>query len=55
MITTQQIEIPKTDNLCSEYIESALSKFGSKGIVPLRWAIVDVTRDNYVVSVSYEK
>lgn len=55
MITTQQIEIPKTDNLCSGYIESELLKLGSKGIVPLRWAIVDVTQENYVLSVSYEK
>ncbi len=52
MITTEQIFIPKTDNLSSEYIQAELSK---KNIVPLRWAIVEVLDEEYVLSVSFEK
>lgn len=51
MITTQQIEIPKIENLSSEYIEAELAKLN---IVPLRWAIVEVKDDSYLLSVSYE-
>ena len=51
MITTKQIEIPKTRNLTSDYIETELSKMN---IEPLRWAIVDVLKDKYVLSVSYD-
>lgn len=52
MIVSQQIEIPKTSNLSSEYIEAELSKLG---IVPLRFAIVEVLEEKYVLSVSFEK
>ncbi len=51
MITTRQIEIPKTENLTSSYIETELSKMD---IEPLRWAIVDVLSDRYILSVSFE-
>lgn len=51
MITTKQIEISKIDDLSSEYIEAELQKLD---IVPLRWAIVEVMAEKYVLSVSYE-
>lgn len=51
MILSKQVEIDKAADLNSEYIESELQRLG---IVPLRWAIVEVLRDKYVLSVSYE-
>ena len=52
MILTDEFKINKTENLESSYIENELSKFN---ISPLRWAIVDVTDTQYVLTVSYEK
>ena len=52
MITTDRIEIPRIENLTSGHIETELSKMN---IEPLRWAIVDVLENNYILSVSYEK
>lgn len=52
MITTEELEIKKTDNLTSEYIEQELAKVN---IVPLRWAIVNAKEDSFVLSVSFEK
>ena len=52
MITTEEIEIPKTENLTSGYIEKELAKLD---IAPLRWAIVEVRQDSYILSVSFEK
>ena len=52
MILTDEFKIDKTENLESSYIENELSKFN---ISPLRWAIVDVTDTQYVLTVSYEK
>ncbi len=52
MITTENFEIEKTQNLTGAYIENALEQ---KGISALRWAIVEVTEENYILSVSYEK
>lgn len=52
MILSEEFKIKKTDNLSSNYIESELEKIG---IEPLRWAIVDVLNDGFVVSASYEK
>ncbi len=51
MITTNNFEIKKTQNLTSSYIENELNLMG---IRPLRWAIVNVCEDSYSVSVSYE-
>ena len=51
MIETKEIAIPKTTNLNCEYIEKELQNFE---INPLRWAIVDVTNDHYILSVSFE-
>ncbi len=52
MILTDEFKIDKTQSLESSYIENELSKFDIK---PLRWAIVDVTDTQYVLTVSYEK
>lgn len=52
MISTDNIEIKKINDLTSDYIENALEQMG---ISALRWAIVDVTDENYILSVSYEK
>ncbi len=52
MITTEQFELKKVDNLTSSYIEEELKK---NNIEPLRWAIVSVNPDKYIVSVAYEK
>lgn len=51
MITTNDFEIKKTDNLTSSYIESELAKIG---VVPLRWAIVEENSNVYTVTASYE-
>ena len=52
MITTENFEIEKTEDLTASYIENCLAQ---KGIEPLRWAIVDTTDENLIVSVSYKK
>ena len=49
MILTDEFKIDKTENLESSYIENELSKFN---ISPLRWAIVDVTDTQYVLTVN---
>lgn len=60
MIKTQQLQINKTQNLTSEYIEN---KVIEKLLVDndclslddlLRWAIVEITDDFYQVLVSYD-
>ena len=43
------VEIPKTVNLTTEYIESELTKLN---ITPLRWAVVNVSDKMYEVSVA---
>ena len=43
------VEIPKTENLTTEYIESELTKLN---ITPLRWAVVNVSDKMYEVSVA---
>ena len=52
MITTTNFQIEKIQDLTSKYIETELKK---KGVVPLRWAIVDEDDTFWVVSASYEK
>jgi hypothetical protein len=51
-IVSEIIEIEKTDNPTTEYIESELKK---RGITPLRWAIVKISEDNYTISCAFEK
>lgn len=50
MIVSEQLKIAKTAELTSDYIESELKKHS---IEPLRWAIVEVQDEFYVLSVSY--
>ncbi len=49
MISTKEIKIPKTDKISSEYIESHLEKMG---LNVLRWAIVEVNEDFYLVNLA---
>lgn len=51
-IISEQKEIPKTENLTTEYIEEELAKLKIK---PLRWAIVEVSKEKYILNVSYKK
>lgn len=51
-IITDEIKIPKTETVTTQYVENQL---GSRGIVPLRWAIVKKDAQNFVVNVSYCK
>ena len=48
-IENTEIKLPKTDNLNSEYIEQALTE---RGIDFVRWAIVAVDSENYILNVS---
>ena len=52
MITTDNIKLKKIAELNSSYVESELAKLG---ILPLRWAIVEVLDEYFVLSVSYRK
>ncbi len=52
MITTDNFEIKKTLNLTSDYIETLLKQ---NNISALRWAIVGITDEKYILSVSYIK
>ncbi len=47
MILTKEIKINKTSNLSSEYIESKLKELG---LTVLRWAIVGIESENYLVN-----
>ncbi len=43
------IKIPNNSNPSTEYIEGELNRLG---IEPLRWAIVEVNDDYYIISVA---
>lgn len=51
-ITSTIVDIPKTDNPSTEYIESELKKLN---IVPLRWAIVDINEKNFTINCAFSK
>lgn len=51
-IITDEIKIPKTETVTTQYVENQLC---TRGIVPLRWAIVKKDAQNFVVNVSYYK
>ncbi len=51
MIISEIIKISKPNNFDNLYIENALENLG---IVPIRWAIVEINNENISVSVSYE-
>ena len=52
MITTEEIKIPITDNLTSEYIEEYLKNMD---LDILRWAITKIENNFYIISTSYIK
>ena len=49
-IINKEIQIPKSDEVSSGYIESELSK---QGVVPLRWAIVKTDENFFTINVSF--
>lgn len=49
-IISSEIKLPKTDNPSSGYFEKGLSELGYKFI---RWAIVKIEEDNFVLNVSH--
>lgn len=49
MIENKEVSLPITEHLTSVYIESSLKNMGFN---VLRWAIVDVKNDNYILNVS---
>lgn len=48
-IESDIIKIPYTKNISTEYVEQELKKLG---IVPLRWAVVDIKDNSLAVSVA---
>ncbi|MGN1125725.1 MAG: hypothetical protein ACI4SM_06010 [Candidatus Gastranaerophilaceae bacterium] len=53
MITSNLVEIPNTEDITTEYIESELKK--KDIILPLRWALVHANREKLTISIAYEK
>ncbi len=51
-IVSEILEIENNANPTTEYIESELSK---RGIEPLRWAIVKISKDFFTINVAYDK
>lgn len=52
MILTEIIEVKRTDNLTSDYIDADLRK---QGLDVISWAILDVKKDVYSVNVAFVK
>ena len=51
-IFTDEIKIACAGELSSSYVEAKIKEFG---ILPLRWAIVNVDENFLTVSVAYQK
>jgi len=51
-IVSENINIPTTENISTEYIENFLKE---KGINPLRWAIVKTEENMYTVNCAHIK
>lgn len=51
-IVTEETELQKPSEFSTEYIETSLR---TKGIDPLRWAVVKISSDKITVSVSYRQ
>lgn len=49
MILTKEVEIKKTENLSSEYIDSELN---SLNLNVLKWAIVEVKENSYILNLA---
>lgn len=50
MIKSEVVKIKKIKDFDNLYIENELNKLNKE---PIRWAIIDITSDYLVVSVSY--
>ena len=51
-IVSENINIKNTGEPSTEYVENELKK---SGIVPLRWAIVKISKDFFTINVAYDK
>ena len=51
-IISQITDIPKVENITTEYVENELKK---QGIKPLRWAIVKISKDKFTINCAYDK
>ena len=51
-IVSEILDIPNCGEPTAEYVENELAK---KGIVPLRWAIVKISKDNFTINCAYDK
>ncbi len=51
-IISEIIDIPNNGNPSTEYIENELLK---KGIKPLRWAIVKISKNFFTINCAYDK
>ena len=51
-IISEILNIPNNGNPSTEYIENELAK---KGILPLRWAIVKISKDFFTINCAYDK
>lgn len=52
MILSDLVKIKCTDNLTVDYIETELKK---QDIEPLRWAIVGIENNEYLINIAYER
>jgi len=52
MITTEQIKIPKKLPFDAEYVEEV---FAQKGLNVLRWAVVEITENDFVIDAAVIK
>ena len=51
-IVSEIIDIPNNGNPSTEYIEQELKKMG---IIPLRWAIVKISKDSFTINCAYDR
>lgn len=51
-IVSKIINIKNNGNPTSEYIEKELK---NNGIIPLRWAIVKISKDFFTINTAYDK
>ncbi len=51
-VVSKIIDLPNNGNPSTEYIENELLK---KGINPLRWAIVKISKDKFTINCAYDK
>ena len=51
-IVSEIVKIPNNNEPSTEYVLSELKK---KGIIPLRWAIVEVTDTLFTINCAYDK